>query len=98
MPIAKRRPPVDRLITFGVVPNSAAISLLALRREVEEKHAPSVVQEVTKTSIDLRQRGRVSYSAEALVSTFSRSLFARCVTTCGTILGCDEFCGFDLAP
>jgi hypothetical protein len=35
----------------------------------------------------------VSYSAETLGSTFSRSLFVLHVTTSGTILGWDGSCG-----
>lgn len=71
--IARSTPPVERLIASPVVPKSKAISLLALRSEVDEKEAASAVQEVAKTMIHFRHKGMLSYRAEAFVSTFSKS-------------------------
>lgn len=74
-PIANNSPPVLRFTTETVVESEVATSVLALRSEVLEKQAPSVVQLVTKTRMLFRHKGRLSYKAEALVSTFSRSFW-----------------------
>lgn len=69
-PIANNSPPDDKFTTSVVVFNSAAISLPAQSRDVEEKQAHSVDQLVTKTTRLFLQRGMLSYNAEAFVSDF----------------------------
>jgi hypothetical protein len=67
-PMAKSMPAVERLTTSGVVCRSTAISVLALRSEVLEKHAARVVQLVAKTMTYLRHMGILSNISDALVS------------------------------
>jgi hypothetical protein len=78
-PIANSKPAVGRLTASGVVCRSAAISVLALRSEVLEKHAVRVVQLVTKTMMYLRHLGILSNISDALVSVLP-SVFRGCET------------------
>jgi hypothetical protein len=72
-------------MTFGVVPNPCAISLLALSKEAEDEQTLRVDQLATKIKTLFRHRGKVSYNAKALISTFLRSLCAHSVAASGTI-------------
>jgi hypothetical protein len=61
-------------MTSGVVCKSSEISVAILRREVEEKVAPSVTQLSTKTMAHLRQSGRPVFMPDAAVWHFSKAI------------------------
>ena len=85
-PIANIKPAVERLTTSGVVCRSAAISVLALRSEVLEKHAARVVQLVAKTMMYLRHMGILSNISDALVSVLLNVL-SGCETAASGAIG-----------
>jgi hypothetical protein len=72
-------------MTFGVVPNPCAISLLALSKEAEDEQTISMDQLATKIKTLFRDRGKVSYDAKVFIPTFLRSLRAHFVAASGTI-------------
>jgi len=73
-PIARSRPPVDKLTASEVVFRSFDISDATLSRDVDEKVAPSVTQLRTKTMKHLRQKGMGLSMPDAAVWVFSNVL------------------------
>jgi predicted DNA-binding protein (UPF0278 family) len=73
-PMASSKPPVDKLIASEVVLRSFDISDATLRRDVEEKVAPSVTQLSTKTMKHLRQKGMLLSMPDLAVWLFSNVL------------------------